>query len=97
VGWADRAVLDAMPKSGRRGGLDGVAHRLDRRVADRMRGDLQTMRGRPHDDLAQLFGCGPPHAPTRPHGDALGAAVDEDFDRARANHRTAEAGAHAEL
>ncbi len=77
--------------------LDRVTHGLDRRVADRVGGDLEARRGRAADELAQLVGCRAPDAAPAARRHALRASVDENLDRARANHAAAEAGPHAEI
>src|SRR5438132_12148302 len=77
--------------------LDRVAHRLDRRIPDRMRGDLQTGRRGLAHQIAQLVACCAPYAATGAHRDSLRSAVDEHLDRAGADQRAAKAGLHAEL
>ena len=93
---ADRAVLHAVPLGGGAGGLDRVAHRLDRAVADRMRGDLQPCRRRSRDQCAKLVGRRPPGRRAVAHGDPVGAPVDEDLYGTGAQARTPEMPAHAE-
>ena len=67
-------------------GLDGIAHRLDGGVADRMRGDLQARRRRAPHQLAKLLRRSPPDAAATARRNSLGASVDEDLDRSGPDH-----------
>src|SRR5258708_12536231 len=60
-------MLDPVTQVLARGGLHRVAHGLDRGVADRVRGDLQTGARRPIDQLPQLGGLPPPGPLALPH------------------------------
>ncbi len=93
---ADGAVLDPMAKPVGFRRLNRVAHRLDRSVADRVRGDLQAGARGPRHELPQLVRRRAPHRRSAADRHPLRAAVDEHLDRTGPHDRASKAGAHAE-
>src|SRR5205823_7476010 len=92
VGRTDHAVLDAVAQEDASGGLDRVAHGLDRPVADCVRRNLQPRLACARDEVLQLAWSRPPDGRGATDRDALGASVDEDLDWPGPNHVAAKPG-----
>ena len=90
-------MLHAVAHAASARGFDRVAHRLDRAVPDGMRGHLQPSIGGSPDQRDELARRRTPQASTRAHHNALGAAVDEHLDRARAHDLATKACVHAKM